>query len=80
MSEKGQVTQEYLKSQIKNLETQITNHKQNEMKLFVKLEEKYSNTSKQSVQDDQSIPSEYGYVKLSNAKKMHNNAKIFGTG
>jgi hypothetical protein len=50
------------------------------MKLFVKLEEKYSHTSKQSVRDDESIPNEYGYVKLSNAKKMTNNAKIFGTG
>lgn len=50
------------------------------MKLFSKLEEKYSSASKQSIKDDQNIPSEYGYVKLSDAKKMHNNAKIFGTG
>jgi len=42
MSEKGQVTQEYLKEQIKNLETQITHHKHNEVKLYGKLEEKYS--------------------------------------
>lgn len=79
MSEKGQVTQQYLKDQIKNLETQITNHKHNEMKLYGQLEEKFSQvSSKVSKQDDQSIPSSYGYVKLSNAKKMTNTAKIFG--
>jgi hypothetical protein len=49
------------------------------MKLYGQLEEKFSQvSSKVSKQDDQSIPSSYGYVKLSNAKKMTNTAKIFG--
>ena len=55
MSEKGQVTQEYLKEQIKHLETQITNHKKNEMKLYGKLEDKYSSVGSkkpEKVKDD----------------------------
>jgi hypothetical protein len=51
------------------------------MKLFGKLEEKYSKMgSKMGSQVQEDIPTSYGYVKLSNTKKLPNHAKIFGQG
>jgi hypothetical protein len=46
------------------------------MKLYGKLEEKYSKAST----NNEDIPSAYNYTKLSNTKKFANNARIFGQG